>query len=428
MRSLILPLAVTFLTPPGPNSRSLAPRRLGATLGWALGLASLLIGACLGRAASPTPPTPPAPTRPVTGTLKLGAPPSPPPTNLAPLRTNTPSGQAVAAEEVGRLAAEVHAKGWIVYSARSSQGDWDLFACRPDGSGVRALTRTPEFSEFYAQVSRDGTQLLYRRLPRGGTVDPNRHGAQGELIVSSGDGRQPTVVGRTGEFAWASWGPDGRHIACLDVTGIQIVELATRRIIRKLPRQGFFQQMTWSPDGEWLVGVANGFAKGWTVARVNVASGEASPINRLECCTPDWFADSRRVIFSWRPPGQRDDHDHAWTQLWMADAEGQTRRLLYAEEGRNLYGGFASPDGRYVVFTGNQRAGGDPDHDGSPMSVLRVADAPIIGGEHLTLRIKNPQAKSGPLLKLPAGWEPVWTAAPLFPNEASTSTPARQGP
>lgn len=425
--------SLTSLLPKGPVSRPTSPTPVPPTAtrrsipqGAALGAAVLLAAASFAQSAAPNPPA--TPPRPPSGAPRLRAPVPDAPPNLAPLRTNAPIDHAAAAEEVHRLAMEVRSKGWIVYSARSRQGDWDLFACRPDGSGVRPLTRTPEFSEFYAQVSRDGTQLLYRRLPRGGTVDPNRHGTQGELVVSGSDGRQPKVVGRTGEFAWASWGPDGRHFACLDVTGIQIVELATRQTVRKLPRQGFFQQMTWSPDGEWLIGVANGFAKGWTVARLNVASGEALPINRLECCTPDWFADSRRVIFSWRPPGQRDDHDHAWTQLWMADAEGQTRRLLYAEEGRNLYGGFASPDGRYVVFNGNQRAGGDPDHDGSPMSVLRVADAPIIGGEHLTLRIKNPQAKNGPLLMLPVGWEPVWTSARLFPDEASTSSSVGQGP
>ena len=44
-------------------------------------------------------------------------------------------GTLPADESASRLAGEVRTRGWIVYSARSEQGDWDLFACRPDGSG-----------------------------------------------------------------------------------------------------------------------------------------------------------------------------------------------------------------------------------------------------------------------------------------------------
>ncbi len=69
--------------------------------------------------------------------------------------------------EVARLAAEVRGKGWIVFPARSEQGDWDLFLMRPDGSQRRALTRTPEWNEAAPQFSRDSTRLLYRRLKRG---------------------------------------------------------------------------------------------------------------------------------------------------------------------------------------------------------------------------------------------------------------------
>ena len=45
---------------------------------------------------------------------------------------------AVSAE----LAEEVREKGWIVYSARSENGTWDLFLARPDGSQKRNITET----------------------------------------------------------------------------------------------------------------------------------------------------------------------------------------------------------------------------------------------------------------------------------------------
>jgi hypothetical protein len=73
-----------------------------------------------------------------------------------------------------------------------------LFACRPDGSAVRPLTRTPEFSESSPQVSRDGRRLLYRRVKREETFDNNRHGEQGELVVANSDGTKPQVLGGEG--------------------------------------------------------------------------------------------------------------------------------------------------------------------------------------------------------------------------------------
>lgn len=316
--------------------------------------------------------------------------------------TNEPS------PAVQLLAAEVREKGWIVYGARSSHGDWDLFACRPDGSAPRNLTHTPEFSEFSPQFSRDGRQLLYRRVPPDEQLDNNRHGEQGELVLAKPDGSAPVVLGRAGEWHWASFSPDGTQFASLSLKGISFVRLDPREVRRTLPRRGFFQQVTWSPDGQWLVGVANSFGTGWSIARMNIATGEVEAVNRVDCCTPDWFPDSASVIFSWRPPGQKTNKDYGWTQLWTAETDGKTRRLVYGEDGRHVYGGHVSPDGRYVLFTGNLQEDGDPGNAGAAMGLMRLRDAPIIGGESVELRALHPTAKSGPVLTLPTGWEPCW--------------------
>ncbi len=45
-----------------------------------------------------------------------------------------------------------------------------------------------------------------------------------------------------------------------------------------------------------------------------------------------------------------------------------------------------SPDGRYVLFTGNMQEDGDPGNAGAPMGLMRLSDAPIIGGESRELR------------------------------------------
>jgi Tol biopolymer transport system component len=331
-------------------------------------------------------------------------------------------------EAVVRLAGEVRTKGWIVFSARSADGDWDLFVCRPDGTDVRNLTRTPMFNEAAPQFSRDGRQLLYRRLARAETISGNQYGTQGELVFARADGTSARAFGHSGEYLWASWGPDSRQVACLSIKGISFVDIASQQAVRTLPRKGFFQQMTWSPDGKWLCGVANSFGTSWAVARMRVDTGVADAVSRVDCCTPDWFPDSRRLIFSNRPPGQRENHGNGWTQLWMSDADGTSRRLVYGEDGRHVYGGCISPDGKYVLFTGNMQEDGDPGHAGAPMGLLRLAHAPIIGGASLELRRLHGQVKSGPVLPLPAGWEPCWAFAEISADEAASasSQPPRQ--
>jgi Tol biopolymer transport system component len=342
-----------------------------------------------------------------------------------PARGQEPRAPREIGDAVARLADEVRTRGWIVFCARSDRGDWDLFRCRPDGSAVQNLTRTPEYHEAAPQFSRDGRRLLHRRLGRQEAISGNNYGTQGALVVAAPDGTEPVVLGKSGEYPWASWSPDGRQVACLSLKGVSFVDLSAGRVMRALPRKGFFQQLTWSPDGKWLVGVANAFGAGWSVARMDAQSGAAQALSRIDCCTPDWFPDSRHVIFSNRPPRQKEIAGNGWTQLWMADLDGSSRRLVYGEDGRHVYGGHVSPDGKYVVFTGNMHEDGDPSHAGAPMGLLRLADAPIIGGTSNELRQLHPGARSGPVLRLPAGWEPCWTygetAAPLASSSASQS-------
>ncbi len=313
---------------------------------------------------------------------------------------------------VAELAKEVRDKGWIVYGARTGARDWDLFLMRPDGSGVRNITNTPAYNEASPRFSPDGRRLLYRRLPKNEDIEPNRYGMQGALVFADSDGGNPQVFGKDGEYTWASWGPDGDRIACMSEKGIYFVERATKKVLRTLERKGFFQQVTWSPDGKWLCGVANSFGTGWSVARMNAVTGEVNAVSRVDNCTPDWFPDSQNLIFSYRPANQAGSKD-GWTQLWMADAEGRERHLVYGEDGRHVYGGVVSPDGQYVLFTGNIQEDGDPTRSGAPMGLMWLRDAPTIGGQSKALRAVHGATKDGPVLVLPDGWEPHWTYAEI---------------
>ena len=312
---------------------------------------------------------------------------------------------AVAAEDktVEALRREVATKGWVVTSIKQKRGDWDLVLMRPDGSKQRKLTDTPDWSEAAPRWSPDSRRLLYRRIKAGTVISHDRWGFQGELVMADAMARNGRVMGK---HPWGCWSPDGKQISCLSLKGIEILDVATGKVTRRMKRAGYFQQLFWSPDGKWFCGTANVGGELWTIVRMDVATGKWNVVSRFRNCTPDWFPDSRQVIFSNRPANQKG---YGWTQLWMAPGQGGQRKMLYGEDGRHIYGGGLSPDGRYVLFTRCPKDGGGSERSGAPGGLMRLADAPIIGANSPALRKLHPGAHDGPVLALPDLWEPHWT-------------------
>jgi len=314
---------------------------------------------------------------------------------------------------VDALAQEVRKAGWLIYGARSDNGTWDLFVSRPDGSAARNLTNTPDYEEAGPRVAPDGTRMLFRRMPRDTKIDHDKWGFQGQLVLSSLDAKQQEALGDEGEYPWASWSPDSKQIACLTLKGIQFVDLATRKVVRTLPRLGMFQQLYWSPDGKWFCGVSNHFGSTWTIARMDAATGDVNAVREHRNCTPDWCPDSEHIIMSSRPQGQTGDNGYGYTQLWIARGDGSDQRLVYGEDGAHIYGGAQSPDGRYALFTSTPKDGSGAAKNGGIIGIMRMADAPSIGGPSPDLRIVHPDTKDGPVLWLGKGWEPFWTNADM---------------
>jgi len=317
--------------------------------------------------------------------------------------------EAVQDERVVQLAKEVGNKGWIAYSSRSENGTWDLFLSRPDGSQRRNITNTPEYQEAAPLFSPDHKKMLYRRIAKGSKISHDKWGFQGRLVMANADGTNTMLIGKEREYPWATWSPDGKQISCLTLKGIEIVDLASKKVVRKLPRQGIYQSLFWSPDGKSFCGVANTLGK-WTIVRVDVATGKLNPVRKYQNCTPDWFPDSRHIIFSSRPG---DQGGYGWTQLWMAEKDGKNHKLIYGEDGSHIYGGAVSPDGKYVLFTKCPKDGGGSERSGAPMFLMRLADSPMISGESKDLRKLHPDTKDGPILSLANGWEPCWTYAEI---------------
>ena len=306
------------------------------------------------------------------------------------------------------LSEEVHIKGWVIYSALTGKGDWDLLLMRPDGSDRRNITNTPGFNEAAARFSPDGQKILYYRMPKNVAVDNNKYGIY-DLVISDSNGANPVVWGN--DYNWASWGPDGKRLACLSIKGIQIIDSSTKKTIKELNRRGIVQQLIWSPDGKWFVGTANGLGQYWNIGRMGEITGEVNAVGEVDRynCTPDWLADSQHIVYS---RGIIPEVS-GWAQLWMAEGDGKEKRVLYAEERQHIYGGCVSPDGKYALFTRSQQDLGEVDNSLTTMAIIRLQDTPIIIGKNYALRKAYPDANDGPILWLSWGWEPHWTYAAI---------------
>src|SRR3982751_4723900 len=80
---------------------------------------------------------------------------------------------------VAALAKEVRTLGWVMFSAPTEAGDWDLFVMRPDGSRLRNVTNTPDVSEMGVRFSPDSKRILYRRIEKDKKIPHDRWGAMG---------------------------------------------------------------------------------------------------------------------------------------------------------------------------------------------------------------------------------------------------------
>jgi len=348
-----------------------------------------------------------------------------------------PSAKAdLGAEALGN---EVSTSGWIVFAAhpleikrgkliqkKQDRGQLDLYLARPDGSKLRNITNSEGYHEYGGRFSPDGRKMLYRQLAKGRKLNHDQWGMFGQLVIADADGSSPVVQGADGELPWASWSPDAKRVACLYKRQgvIRIHDLATKKVLKEMPRQGIFQQLFWSPDGRRLVGTANVRGRQWNILSVDIQTGKAALLSRSFSCTPDWFRkDAARVIHSNRTPGMttrlsRDANRYGFTVLMQATADGKTRTLVYGRLWKHVYFGCTSPDDRYVIFS-------DDPQDGlvvGEMHLVRLADTPIVAPEPAFPELKQryPNAKDGPVLdlKLPGGaplrgFEPHWTYAEI---------------
>jgi Tol biopolymer transport system component len=251
------------------------------------------------------------------------------------------------------LAAE---HGLIAFVGGTGESDTEIYVVAPDGTGLRALTSTPDVSETALRWSPDGTHLAFLR---------NRNTEDPELVVIdpstgvetfSADIPNPPVSSVDPPL----WSPDGRLIVLdLGNAGISLaidLETGTWTNMSGHPQEG------WSPDGHWfLLGQDNSLflVPADLLGTTDLDDVSTLPGVRRLLLQPDVNTFGDRVVptVTWTPDSSavvHRRHDGSIDVVTIADGQ---RRTLIEDGGQSIPSTFVpsppswSPDGSHMAIS-----------------------------------------------------------------------------
>lgn len=212
-------------------------------------------------------------------------------------------GDASVDEAPADLAALARELPIVFRSNRNSDATADLYLMRPDGSGVRRITRDGDF--YLPRWSPDGTRIVFRRVVQGltPTAEVGIVSTDGSALSMLTSGEQINLFDRA-----AVWSLDGQSIVFGSVVpgeGLWLFRMAPSggQRERLLPSvEAFQREVALAPDGQRLAYIETGndaLSTGLFMVdlarpeeRVNISEGVYRPQQ------PSWSPDGRRVAFA----------------------------------------------------------------------------------------------------------------------------------
>jgi hypothetical protein len=269
-------------------------------------------------------------------------------------------------------------------------GNWELYACRADGSEAVNLTRTPDVDETYAKASPDGAKIVFM-------ADEGKDEARARnLYVMNADGSgRIKIADRARDPCWSA---DGRRIAFLkcefekfmysdiNSTGLRIHDLETGKTTDhpNAAKIHHLFALNWTPDAKWFVSTVHG-GMGFKHGIVAIdAEGEGAFDLALKGCRPDLSPDGKRVVWG------HGDYAIGLAELDFSSKPPKAtfvRNVVESKEPLETYHADWSPDAKYVAlsfgpkFKGKSLKGHLPEMNGieAPGWNVRIADASTRG-------------------------------------------------
>jgi len=227
-----------------------------------------------------------------------------------------------AAQASGVRPSTAEAGGTVVF-ASNRDGDSDIYAVNPDGTGLTQLTYN-NLIDVEPVPSPDGKLIVIEEsdVPK----------------VMNADGSSERALPGCPGFGPGGWSPDSRHIVCSGYEKGLVVVDTTDGSVTALAGSG--QTPVWSPDGRTIAFIDE--------HRLFVVPATGGARRRLgirkvaEFATPSWAPDSQRVAYV--VPGNGLDRYSLWTI--RADGSGGRRVVQKVDEASPRW----SPDGSWIGF------------------------------------------------------------------------------
>ena len=282
--------------------------------------------------------------------------------------------------------------GIIVFSSnRSNRSEnFDLYTVRPDGSGLRLLTR----NGVDPAVSPDGKVVAFVRCGSckqqqieqqpfvGTSPNPGLNDASAYLVVINIDGTGERRLQMTPAAASRpAWSPDGQSLAYVSRGGYQIVvarlDDGNARQVTTGPGTPSFEP-AWSPDGREIAYTSTLERDNFQhlgVFVVDLGTGATRAIATDDASEPSWSPDGKSLAFGKIVGGTR--------QIFVAARDGSHHRLLFGSNGWSSAPTWAR-DGRRLVF----------DHDPDGHDEPRTCDKQLRGTS--VVDVCTPPGSNGP--------------------------------
>lgn len=256
--------------------------------------------------------------------------------------------------------------GEEILFASDWDGDWEIFAMRPDGSYLRRLTNN-QARDWAPEWSPDGKRFVFSSNYLEGGLTTTKQEINGEMVLVDvevvGDfelrvAKVKDLVAtaitdnQAGTDGGPDWSPDGSRIAFhSDPDGSGVSEIYSMRpdgtdLVQLTDLGGMNWDPSWSPDGQNIVFAH--FSDAWSLYSVEADGTEVTALEEAgDGWQPSWSGSGDQIAFS----SQRDG---SWN-IYVVDADGGNLVRLTNNEGDSLEPVW-SPGGDRIAF-GSSRQG-----------------------------------------------------------------------